>query len=86
MRVKVFAHRCKSKDDLIRRLETGEISPALAMLVTASECSACGASYLQCGCSKLLDEEVAQRITEVRDAFMYWTDRPIGQDRENPVG
>jgi hypothetical protein len=76
----------KSKEDLIRQLETGEISPAFAMLVTASECSACGASYLQCGCSKLLDEEVAQRITEVRDAFMYWTDRPIGQDRENPVG
>jgi hypothetical protein len=76
----------KSKKDLIRQLKAGEISPAFAMLVTASECFACGASYLQCGCSKLLDEDVAQRITDVRDAFKFWTDRPIRQDRVDPVG
>jgi hypothetical protein len=66
-----------SKEDLIKELESGEISPALAMLVTESECSACGASYRHCGCTKLLDEGVVQRITNVRDAFVFWTDRPM---------
>jgi hypothetical protein len=66
-----------SKEDLIKELKSGEISPALAMLVTESECSECGASYQHCGCSKLLDEKVVQRITNVRDTFVFWTDRPI---------
>jgi hypothetical protein len=59
-----------------RLLEEKKISPALALLVNESECSACRASYADCQCSKLLDEDVAQRITDARDAFVFWTDRP----------
>jgi hypothetical protein len=57
-------------------LEQGKIAPALALVVNGSKCSACSSSYLDCGCSKLLDEGVVQRITDARDAFVFWTDRP----------
>jgi hypothetical protein len=61
----------------VRLLEEEKISPALALLVKDSKCSACGASYVDCQCSKLLDEDVSQRITDVRDAFVFWTDQPL---------
>lgn len=68
----------KGERDLIRWLESGEISPASAIHVTESECSACRAPYKQCSCSKLLDEGVIQKITNVGSVFMFWTDRPTG--------
>ncbi len=68
----------ESKGDLIKQLELGQVSPAFAMLVTESECSACKAPYRRCSCSKLLDEGVVQKITDIGSVFMFWTDRPTG--------
>ncbi len=68
-----------SKDEAAwpRALETETISVAPAILILDSRCTRCGLSYPDCSCSKLLDEGVAQEITEMRIAFPFWTDRPV---------
>jgi len=69
----------KSEAALMKALEMREFSPAFAFLVLESRCSNCGLAYLDCGCSKLLDDGVGHEITKARIAFPFWTDRPVWQ-------
>lgn len=61
---------------LASALKEGSLRPALAILILKSRCTNCGQSYQECSCSKVLDEGVAQVITDARMAFPFWTDRP----------
>jgi hypothetical protein len=71
----------KEDTSLAEALRNGRITPAIAILVLESRCMKCGLSYPGCPCSKLLDEEVVQEITEARIAFPFWTDHPIWHRR-----
>lgn len=69
----------ESEEALVKALKTREFSPAPAFIILESECTKCGQSYLNCGCSRTLDEGVAQKISDMRVAFFFWTDRPVYQ-------
>jgi hypothetical protein len=56
-------------------LELG-IKPSLGWLIEKSKCERCGLPYEECGCSKILDKGVAQRI-EKAFPFPFWTDCPL---------
>jgi hypothetical protein len=62
---------------LAKQILAEDIVPAIAMQVLASRCTKCDQSYLECACSKSLDDNVAQEITDARLLRMFWTDRPI---------
>jgi hypothetical protein len=64
-------------DTLQAAFREGKITPTDGFQIVGSTCTKCGQPYSSCGCSKLIDEGVAQEITEVRTLFLFWTDRPI---------
>lgn len=65
----------KEDTALIRATESSMVQPAIAWILTASECSACGNDYASCPCSKYLDVNVTQCITKAEIAYPFWTDR-----------
>jgi hypothetical protein len=52
------------------------VQPSLGYLIEESECEGCGKPYEECGCSKILDQDVAQIIKKALP-FPFWTDRPL---------
>ena len=62
-------------------LESAGIVPCLGILVEKSRCTKCGSDYQCCGCSKTLDDEVAQEICKMVP-FFFWTDRPLPVRRD----
>jgi hypothetical protein len=66
-----------SEVELCEAVVNSQIVPVLGSPVLASTCSQCGGSYFACGCSKLLDDGVAQEITDAGHPFLFWTDRPV---------
>ncbi len=68
----------QDKVELAKALQAQGICPGVGVIVLNSRCTRCGASYRDCGCSKLLDENVVQEITEAVP-FLFWTDRPYEQ-------
>lgn len=51
------------------------VLPAPAYFVFASRCTHCNQEYLVCECSKTLDPDTSQELTEVKTAGYFWTDR-----------
>jgi hypothetical protein len=75
---KGFEYKLELKDeeeDLNELLKLG-IYPGLGWLIEKSKCDVCGQPYEDCKCSKILDEDVAQRIEKALP-FPFWTDRPF---------
>jgi hypothetical protein len=66
----------KAGQDLLEKLLAIGIRPSLGWLIEKSECDGCGQPYEECGCSKLLDKGIAQRIVKALP-FPFWTDRPL---------
>ena len=62
--------------ELVSAVRSGELVPALAWVIEASECSRCLESYFSCSCSKILDDDVVQSCKEAKIAYPFWTDRP----------
>jgi len=60
--------------ELSEKLLAIGIRPCWGWLIEKSECDRCGQPYQECGCSKLLDQGVAQRIVKAFP-FPFWTDR-----------
>lgn len=61
--------------ELIAAVRARELMPAFAWVIEESTCSRCSASYFSCACSKVLDDDVTQRITRAQIAYAFWTDR-----------
>lgn len=68
--------KVKKKDiELIELLRQGKLATAYANLVIASKCTACNGSYLACNCSKYLDTDVCQEMTDFKLLAPFWTNR-----------
>lgn len=67
----------EEENRLKEALASGDISPAMAFVQIASRCTHCRHEYRDCSCSKILDEGVAEEITEVKALPAFWTDRPV---------
>lgn len=65
-----------SDHELLAAIEAGHLCPAFAWVVRRSECTRCGAQYFECSCSRYLDSDVNQELTEAEIAYPFWTDRP----------
>jgi hypothetical protein len=65
------------------KIKANELVPAIALNIKASKCSKCGLAYKDCDCSKLLDDDVFQEITEAAPLLVFWTDRPVYQGSPN---
>ena len=72
----------KEQKALYDAIRCGEVTVAAAHLVTASVCSRCSRDYFECGCSRVLDSDVVQRIEAGEVAFPFWTDRSAWRDAE----
>lgn len=66
----------QGEESLSEALYAEGIAPGFGILILDSRCTSCGEPYRDCGCSKLLDANVAQEITEAVP-FPFWTDRPL---------
>ena len=64
-------------EPLMKALEMREFIPAPAFIIFESECTKCGQSYMICDCSKILDDGVVQKISNMRIACFFYTDRPV---------
>lgn len=60
---------------LLKIIQVVGVQPAIAFQVLESRCTRCNQAYPDCECSKVLDDDVAQEITNARLAQMFWTDR-----------
>ncbi|SFI41196.1 hypothetical protein SAMN05192551_1194 [Tindallia magadiensis] len=65
----------KENTDLINLLKNGNLQVATSHLMGDSECSKCHKSYLKCGCSKYLDEDVVQIPKDIEFLPLFWTNR-----------
>ncbi|MFN0017829.1 MAG: hypothetical protein ACKVP0_06185 [Pirellulaceae bacterium] len=61
-------------------LQSNNLTPAMVSLLTRSSCTRCAAEYATCGCSKLLDDDVAQRVEGMKIVACFWTNRSAVQD------
>lgn len=66
----------QGEESLSKALCAEGIVPGVGALILDSRCTSCGGPYRDCGCSKLLDEDVAQEITKACP-FLFWTDRAL---------
>ncbi len=65
----------KDDTDLFEVLNSGKLTVACAYWVRDSKCSKCHASYNLCNCSKFLEEDVVQNMTDVPLLGAFWTNR-----------
>lgn len=65
----------KEDNNLYKVICTGELTVACAFLVRDSKCSKCQTSYHLCNCSKFVDEDVIQNMTDVPILGPFWTNR-----------
>lgn len=56
-------------------LRTGQLTGSNACVIKKSKCTACGQSYGDCHCIKLIDKDVVQIIEEGELIGYFWTDR-----------
>lgn len=63
------------KDDkgLFEILNSGKLTFAYAFWVRDSKCSKCHESYHLCNCSKFLEDDVAQNMTDISILGPFWT-------------
>jgi hypothetical protein len=67
----------EDKPELRHARDNGHLKIARLYEVKSSSCSACGAEYMACEHSKLMDSGVYQTIEDIGIAAVIWTDRPI---------
>jgi len=65
----------KTEVELIELLRQGALQTACASLVKGSTCRSCKQSYFTCNCSKYLDEDVCQEMTDFKLLAPFWTNR-----------
>ena len=65
----------KDDTDLFEILNSGKLTVACAFWVRDSKCSKCHASYHLCNCSKFLEDDVVQNMTDVPILGPFWTNR-----------
>ena len=68
----------RSEEALCGLVRTGQITWAAAHHVKRSRCSRCGTDYLQCDCSKYLDQ-VCQQMEEAPVLGIFWSNRPADE-------
>jgi hypothetical protein len=66
----------RSEGELIELVTSGRLTWADIWVVHRSVCSACQKDYLECGCSKYVNDRVTQRMEEVELCGLFWTNRP----------
>lgn len=71
-----FRLSAPADEETAKLVASGELLPATAWIVSASECSRCKGEYSRCGCSTVLDDDVVQECTDFTPAYLFWTDRP----------
>lgn len=62
--------------ELREAVEKRQLVPSVAWIIYESRCDKCGASYIECPCSKVIDSGVVQRVEKGDIAYCFWTDRP----------
>lgn len=60
---------------LIEALRNGSLNPGFGAVIDWLECSRCGKSYVECDCSKSLDDDVHVIVHDI-DRMPVWSDRP----------
>ncbi len=65
------------KDDssLFDIITSGQIRATCAFMVRDSKCSKCDSPYHHCNCSKYVDKEVVQIMSDVPLLGLFWTNR-----------
>ncbi len=60
---------------LCAKIQSGELSAAIANIIKSSQCSNCGAEYESCPCSKYTNPSVSQKVIESSVLGPFWTNR-----------
>lgn len=74
----IFGLRIPDEENNLKdAIDKNEIFPARSFMKLASLCTHCNQNYQDCGCLKIVDNGVAEEITEIRTMPLFWTDRPV---------
>jgi hypothetical protein len=65
--------------DLVSLFREGRITYADLWIIKRCTCSGCGKEYVDCMCSKYVDELVHQEITDAELCGLFWTNRPADE-------